>query len=136
MEGFVNVSEAAKLIGVSNETLRRWDKNGKFTSARHPINNYRVYHIETVYQFIKELQLQIKYKTQESVKENNEIKNIIERVQFEKPVFETAYGKLFNIDAIKFMKSIEDESIDLIFADPPYNIKKAEWDSFDSQHCA
>ena len=34
---------------------------------------------------------------------------------------------------IEFLKSIPDESVDLIFADPPYNIKKAEWDSFSSQ---
>lgn len=31
------------------------------------------------------------------------------------------------------MNSLEDESIDLIFADPPYNINKAEWDNFESQ---
>lgn len=36
-------------------------------------------------------------------------------------------------DAIDWLKSIEDESIDLVFADPPYNIKKAEWDTFESQ---
>ena len=28
---------------------------------------------------------------------------------------------------------MEANSIDLIFADPPYNIKKAEWDTFSSQ---
>ena len=58
MEGFLNVSEAAKIIGVNTETLRRWDKSGKFSSSRNPINNYRVYRIEHVHQFIKELQLE------------------------------------------------------------------------------
>ena len=28
---------------------------------------------------------------------------------------------------------MSDESVDLVFADPPYNIKKAEWDTFESQ---
>ena len=37
------LAATAKLIGVSTETLRRWDKSGKFESIRHNINNYRVY---------------------------------------------------------------------------------------------
>ena len=32
-----------------------------------------------------------------------------------------------------WLKSIESESVNLVFADPPYNIKKAEWDTFESQ---
>ena len=40
---------------------------------------------------------------------------------------------LFEGDSIKWLKSIDDNSVDLIFADPRYNIKKAEWDKFDSQ---
>ena len=47
--------------------------------------------------------------------------------------FEKESGKLFLGDSIKFLKSLNDSSADLIFADPPYNIKKAEWDNFDSQ---
>jgi site-specific DNA-methyltransferase (adenine-specific) len=43
-------------------------------------------------------------------------------------------GKIWVGDAIKWLKSLETASIDLIFADPPYNINKAEWDSFESQH--
>ena len=42
-------------------------------------------------------------------------------------------GKLFLGDSIKWLKTLETESVDLIFADPPYNIKKAEWDTFESQ---
>jgi site-specific DNA-methyltransferase (adenine-specific) len=49
------------------------------------------------------------------------------------PYFYTSLGSLFQVDAIKFLKNIEKESIDLVFADPPYNIKKAEWDTFESQ---
>lgn len=33
----------------------------------------------------------------------------------------------------QWLKSIDSESIDLIFADPPYNIRKADWDKFESQ---
>jgi len=42
-------------------------------------------------------------------------------------------GELWIGDAIAWLSSISTGSVDLIFADPPYNIKKAEWDTFDSQ---
>lgn len=42
-------------------------------------------------------------------------------------------GKLFQGNAIDWLVSLETESADLIFADPPYNIKKAEWDNFETQ---
>nr|WP_287264527.1 DNA methyltransferase [Thermogemmatispora sp.] len=43
------------------------------------------------------------------------------------------HGEIWVGDAIAWLRSLESESVDLIFADPPYNIKKAEWDSFESQ---
>lgn len=49
------------------------------------------------------------------------------------PVLKTQYGELYNEDAVVFLMGLESGSVDLIFADPPYNIKKAEWDSFASQ---
>ena len=42
-------------------------------------------------------------------------------------------GEIWLGDSIAWLKFIESESVDLVFADPPYNIKKAEWDSFESQ---
>jgi len=36
-------------------------------------------------------------------------------------------NKIFNDDCIKIMGSIEDGSIDLIFADPPYNLSKSNF---------
>lgn len=42
-------------------------------------------------------------------------------------------GEIWTGDAIKWLKKLENDSADLIFADPPYNIKKAEWDTFESQ---
>jgi site-specific DNA-methyltransferase (adenine-specific) len=46
--------------------------------------------------------------------------------------YESAAGKLFLGEAVTWLKSMEADSVDLIFADPPYNIKKAEWDDFGS----
>lgn len=40
------------------------------------------------------------------------------------PSFETTLGKLFNADCISVMKTIEDATVDLVFADPPFNLDK------------
>lgn len=121
MEKYLTVKQAADILNVSPETLRRWDNSGKFKSSRHPINNYRAYSEEQLQNLVEEMQLQIEYKLNREVQVNIE------------PYFKTQYGELFNYDAIKFLKQLEANSVDLIFADPPYNIKKAEWDTFSSQ---
>jgi site-specific DNA-methyltransferase (adenine-specific) len=121
MEKTLSISQAARLLKVNPETLRRWDKSGKFQSLRHPINNYRVYSEEQVISLVNEMQLELEY----SIAPKPE--NIL------KPWFETRLGKLYNEDSLKFLKTIDSNSIDLIFADPPYNIRKAEWDTFSSQ---
>ena len=38
--------------------------------------------------------------------------------------------KLINGDCLEELKKIEDKSVNLILIDPPYNIKKAKWDSW------
>lgn len=43
------------------------------------------------------------------------------------------HGEVWVGDAIGWLRSLEAESVDMIFADPPYNISKAEWDTFESQ---
>lgn len=47
--------------------------------------------------------------------------------------FRQAKGTLYQGDALAWLASLAGESVDLVFADPPYNIKKAEWDNFESQ---
>ena len=47
--------------------------------------------------------------------------------------YQHPHGQLWQGNSIKWLKSLQTESIDLIFADPPYNIKKADWDTFESQ---
>jgi site-specific DNA-methyltransferase (adenine-specific) len=121
MKKYLNIGQAAELLDVSTETLRRWDKSGKFQSVRHPINNYRVYSESSVLSLAEDLQLEIQYGNSDFITIDIE------------PYFQTNLGKLYQYDAIDFMKTIDSESVDLIFADPPYNIKKAEWDTFSSQ---
>ena len=47
--------------------------------------------------------------------------------------FEQPGGSLFRGDSIVWLRSLPSGCADLVFADPPYNIKKAEWDNFESQ---
>lgn len=122
MEEFLTIKEAAEKIGVSSDTLRRWDKAGKFSSVRHPINNYRVYTINQVESLVNDLELNFTY----GGGNNHTSEKLV-------PFFTTKNGKLYNLDAIEFLKSLASSSVDLIFSDPPYNIKKAEWDTFESQ---
>ncbi len=48
-------------------------------------------------------------------------------------IYEHKNGRLYQGDSIEWLQSLESGSIDLIFADPPYNINKADWDKFESQ---
>lgn len=40
------------------------------------------------------------------------------------PVFKNNFGKLFETDCLSLMADMESESVDLIFADPPFNLSK------------
>ena len=39
----LTIADAASLLGVSISTLRNWDRQGKLSPRRHPINGYRMY---------------------------------------------------------------------------------------------
>lgn len=43
MKEYLSLAEAAKIIGKSKETLRRWDNKGILNAVREPVSNYRVY---------------------------------------------------------------------------------------------
>lgn len=55
-EIYCTIKEAAKLLGVSELTLRNWDKSGKFKAQRHPMNNYRVYKISAIEHIIRDIE--------------------------------------------------------------------------------
>ena len=41
--GYMQVSDAAEYVGVSAQTLRRWDRDGRLTAVRRPGSKYRYY---------------------------------------------------------------------------------------------
>jgi excisionase family DNA binding protein len=44
----LTIKAAADALGVSEQTLRRWDRAGKLRPMRHPMNGYRLYRREVI----------------------------------------------------------------------------------------
>jgi MerR family copper efflux transcriptional regulator len=57
---YINIKEAAEMLGVTPLTLRNWDKNGKLSARRHPISNYRVYLREDIDKLIGQISIREK----------------------------------------------------------------------------
>ena len=53
IKDYMTIKEAAELLGVDKTTLRRWDKAGKLTPYRHPLNRYRLYKKEELEQLLR-----------------------------------------------------------------------------------
>jgi DNA-binding transcriptional MerR regulator len=52
----LTIKDAAEILGVSEVTLRRWDKAGKFSPHRHPLNGYRCYRREHVLRLRRQIE--------------------------------------------------------------------------------
>ncbi|MBI2023908.1 MerR family transcriptional regulator [Candidatus Giovannonibacteria bacterium] len=48
---YLKIQEAAFFLGVSNATMRLWDKNKKLEPSRHPKSKYRLYKISILQKF-------------------------------------------------------------------------------------
>jgi DNA repair protein RadD len=51
LKPLLTVAEAAEYLGVSAQTLRRWDKDGVLRPTRHPVNGYRLYELSNLEPF-------------------------------------------------------------------------------------
>ncbi|KKS65860.1 MAG: Transcriptional regulator, MerR family [Parcubacteria group bacterium GW2011_GWC1_43_12] len=56
MQKYLTIHEAARILHVTPLTLRNWDKNGKLRAYRHPVNNYRVYRLDQIELFLRQLE--------------------------------------------------------------------------------
>ena len=45
---WLKIGEAARLLGVTEATLRNWDRAGRLRPRRHPVNGYRLYSITQI----------------------------------------------------------------------------------------
>lgn len=52
---YMTVTEAAELLGVTAATLRNWDRAGKLSPRRNPLNGYRLYKREELEAILREV---------------------------------------------------------------------------------
>ncbi|MBN2561538.1 MAG: helix-turn-helix domain-containing protein [Phycisphaerae bacterium] len=55
MSEYLTIGEAAEMLGVSKDTLRRWDRSGDLKARRHPVSRYRLYVRRDLEQFLHRL---------------------------------------------------------------------------------
>lgn len=124
------LKQFSKQSKISLKKLRYYNNNGIFPSVSD-----LPYILET--SGLSQLELRIalgildKNITSALQIKSKEISNIIRNnVNYErcksnhKLVFETNLGKLYQGDCLSLMDEMENESVDLIFADPPFNLDK------------
>ena len=51
---YVLAAEAARILGVSVNTVRNWAESGRLTVRRNPANNYRMFRSEDLEKFLRE----------------------------------------------------------------------------------
>ena len=51
---YIKTAEAAEILGVAQNTLRKWAATGKITVRRNPANGYRMFRREDLQQFLKD----------------------------------------------------------------------------------
>ncbi|TWU46495.1 helix-turn-helix domain-containing protein [Rubripirellula reticaptiva] len=51
---FLTIKEAAEYLGVSQNTLRNWGRDGRIKERRHPVNQYRLYAEDELNQLLRQ----------------------------------------------------------------------------------
>jgi DNA (cytosine-5)-methyltransferase 1 len=54
---YYSLNEVSEILGKSKETLRRWDRDGKFTAVREPISQYRIYKKAQINSLLQQLSI-------------------------------------------------------------------------------
>lgn len=54
---YYSLNEVSEILGKSKETLRRWDREGKFSAVREPISQYRIYKKEQINSLLEQLSI-------------------------------------------------------------------------------
>jgi DNA (cytosine-5)-methyltransferase 1 len=67
-EGFLRVKEAAKVLGVSPNTIRAWGADGKIPEYRHPVNRYRLYKQTELEQILDKLEQSVSTRAKTNAK--------------------------------------------------------------------
>lgn len=135
-----DLQKVSKELSISSETLKGYAKNMSIPAGKDA---------KKIQDFlgISELEYQIKFgsfsgEIKDAIANHaKEIASLIAKDmehsrepkrQF-KPIFESSKGQLFQADSLNLMKSMADDSVDLIFADPPFNLGKKYESRIDDQ---
>lgn len=52
---YVKTAEAAEILGVSQNTLRKWASNGDVPMRRNPVNGYRLFKRSDLEKFLRRI---------------------------------------------------------------------------------
>jgi len=55
LKDYVLIEEAAAILGVHKDTLRRWMASGKISGCRNPANGYRMFRRDQLARWLKQL---------------------------------------------------------------------------------
>lgn len=55
IDGYLTISQAAKLVGVTPATLRNWERDGRLMPKRNPMNGYRLYKREDIEHYLQKV---------------------------------------------------------------------------------
>jgi excisionase family DNA binding protein len=56
LSDYVKVAEAARILGVSQGTVRAWAQDGKIPMHRNPANGYRLFRRKDLEAFLKKVE--------------------------------------------------------------------------------
>jgi excisionase family DNA binding protein len=63
LSDYALTAEAAEILGVSQNTVRTWAKDGKIPMHRNPANGYRLFKRRDLQQFLKRIERSAKKTT-------------------------------------------------------------------------
>ena len=55
LRDYLLIRDAASFLGVSEATLRNWDREGKIAAYRNPVNGYRLFRRSDLETFLKRI---------------------------------------------------------------------------------
>lgn len=59
---YVKTAEAAEILGVAQNTLRKWAERGDIPMHRNPVNGYRLFKRKDLMAFLKQTEKRVKPK--------------------------------------------------------------------------
>ena len=56
LDEYLKIAEAARFLGVSQNTLRKWADEGRIPARINPANGYRLFHREELERFLSKIE--------------------------------------------------------------------------------